>query len=159
MFKENAKIAYGMDRIMDRLRTMRRGEVLTHDEISSLSGIRRDSAQYATIRQKIRKHALKHLRFTIVAVQGVGYKIATAGDQANDAMQRANRSSRQLHRGIREVSAAPEDSLTDHQRRVKHSKIQVFKAGRQLTRRAAKINEVLSKVPESLPRRGSQEAV
>jgi len=152
MFKENPQIAYGIGKIMDQLKGMSRGDVISHAMIASLSGVDFKSSQYGTLRQKIRRQALRRLKYTIVAVPGVGYRIATIDDQVNDAMGRGGRASRQLFRGTKEVDSTPDDQCSDHQRRVKGLRIRAFRSARSSALKSNHTEKILSKIQETRPK-------
>lgn len=155
MFKANPQLATGIKQLLERMATMKRGDLLPHVLIADLSGIPYESERWGTFCAKLRRKVTKELKFVLVPVPTVGYRIAGLNDQINDAYGRGKRASRQLFRGQKEISAAPDDDCSDYQRKIKTARLQLSKAGRSMLRKAEHINAALTKNTEQLPRRKS----
>jgi hypothetical protein len=119
-----------------------RGDVIGWDAIELATGFYRKTDREATLRGIIRKFKLRVLNEREIAlwpVKGVGWKFLTRSEQVvHCARERQKRAGRQVHRGIKEVSAVDGASLSDYHRRLQNIQVQTMRSERARLRKSVR---------------------
>ncbi len=142
-FDENPKLKKAREKLLDLFAGKNRGELVNHEEIEKLIGMKRgESKYYALVRQAGLKHQEAH-GVSVINEPMLGYLMATHQQQLGLLGVRTKRAKRQISRGTNSVDALPDDELSDHQRRLKSASIDSGKNTMDLLRRDAALQAYL----------------
>lgn len=159
-FHENEAMRLALDNITSHIHaTKSRGDTIPHEEIESVSGVmRHNRVEWGWLISRLRKRLLREHGWAFIQTPdliNVGYKLPTETEQVEECgRNRAKRSARQAHKGIREVGAVEPGNLPMHLQRARARRIHQLREARKSARRAARdvADKVLSP-QEAMPKR------
>ena len=117
-FDENKELKRAREKLLEFFSTKNRGELIKHEEIENLIGMKRSDVYYSLVRRVGELHQ-EARGISIISEPMIGYLMATHEQQLGLLGKRTRRAKRQLSKGTNSVYALPDNELSDHQRRVK----------------------------------------
>lgn len=140
------EIAAGVSAVLALFRRRGRGQTVTYAEIEKAGDIDRESKSWGALVKRIKREVRREKGQTLVAVPNVGYRIETVTEQLHDRSIRLQRqATRRITRDITETDALPDAELSDHQRVVKHRKVDQAKTARRSVLYSLRLGHSLSK--------------
>jgi hypothetical protein len=123
-----------------------RGAVVGWPEIESAAAFTRESVHWSSFVRRLKRDLRDNAGLTLCAVKSVGYKIETVDEQLHArSIRRHRRARRQLDADVKELDALPEKELSDHQRNLKHRKIDQTKTTRRTVDYSLRLGHKLAK--------------
>jgi hypothetical protein len=120
----NKKVAEGVEAVLGAMASLNRGDIITHEDIASASGIPYMGEGWGLLITKVKRRFEETRGITLWAVVEVGYKLGTAEEQLNAfPARRARRAIRQLNRGLSHMESIPTEDLSAHQQSIRATKI------------------------------------
>jgi hypothetical protein len=139
-FEEDPEIMVIMERLIREFGDVERGSTLRYKELEPIAGSLQSTRGQYIIRVKLRKWFERERRTTLVAVNGVGYRLETYEEQALDPMERrSGRARRQENRAIKEVSMVPGDMISPKKKMLREEMVHCMKLGRLFLSRVRRI--------------------
>lgn len=124
----------------------KRGDVIPWQTIESISGFSRESPHWTQFNKRFRRDFRKETCIVVWPINGVGLKLLTHLEQLTVPLQkRQARALKQVRRGMKELAALPDAELTDHQRSVKHRKLDQAKTASRAVLYSARLGHQLAK--------------
>lgn len=124
MIDAKDEISKATDAIYELMNSLDRGDVVTHEAIEGILGVRPHQGQWDHVVGKARRRLERERGIATWPEQGVGYKLLTRAEQLELPGWRLKRGIRQVRRGRHSLEALPEKGLTDHQRRFRQLTIE-----------------------------------
>lgn len=151
-FKSKTEITQAVDALIRLFSAKQRGDLVYYADIES-AAVERFTPSYNTIMTKFRKRLLKERQIACRCENGVGVRLLHINEQVQHcALDRQKRIRNQASKGIAEVYAAPDESLSDSMRLLKTKQVQELRRVRTAAREM--VDELDSpEVTEVLPRR------
>jgi hypothetical protein len=114
-FPVNGENAAAREAIYKLFEAKERGEFVSHRDIERAGKLKkfREHNRYFYLMDRVRKQLRVNRGVTLVMDFGLGYRVATVGEQLDEIPRRSKRARRQLARGIADVKALPEMDATD----------------------------------------------
>ena len=130
----------------------KRGDTVPYAALDAVAGFDRDSPHWGSFRRRVGRDLLNTRGILIRPVPNVGWRLLDKDAHVLD-LTRPKKAGRQMTRQIIELSALPDKELSDHQRNVKHRKLDLAKSGRRAVRYTTRVGHMLARprVPD-LPR-------
>jgi hypothetical protein len=154
VFESSEVIDRMVERLWERVGSLRRGDTLLHAVVEDVLGVPPHTGHWPQCMKRLRRRLEHELGIAMWPVVGIGYKLLTVGEQLNMLpRERLRRAARQERRARRSVEAIPADQLTPHQRRAQVAQCHALRAAATELRRQLRIQAVLSRKPEGMPRR------
>ena len=102
-------------KIINRVKTMREGEVLKHEEIEALTGLSRaaNPSRYRSVFTAARGQILRELGIYLVSVRGEGYQYPKGFDQVGSGVTGMRAGLKKVGRSHRIIEAVGNDRLPD----------------------------------------------
>jgi hypothetical protein len=131
----NGKLFFGgmstdteLGKLMDIFSEAVPGTLITHDEIESAIGVRRDSNRYWTVLTRWKRAMFSKCNLEVASRKGEGYVVMTPAER----VQKASDDTRKINNEVRRVhyrfAAIPRSGLSDQDiRRADHSQIALAK--------------------------------
>lgn len=105
-------------RLYDELRpTLKTGDILTYDELSSKSGLDIRSPRGRQQFYRCAQEILVTLSLWVENVPNQGYRVISASEHGTSARKRVSRARRQIRRGVKIAAHVRLEEMTDDQRR------------------------------------------
>jgi hypothetical protein len=154
MFDTNDFITKAVQAVTSLILSRERGAVLAWPDVEGSAGFTRRSSHWSAFVRRLKRDLRDNSGLTLHALPGVGYKIETVDEQLNArAIRRHRRARRQLDADVKELAALPDTLLSDHQRGVKHRKIDQGKTARRAVDYSLRLGHKLAKPSQTgLPR-------
>ena len=106
--------------IADRFRSAVENEVVTHEELTALTGRSTRLSEGQSLVQKAKNDVLKHDRIVMLSVHGVGWKKGTSAEIVTVGPATIRTTRRVSNRGIAKLMCADFTGLSEEEKR-KHS--------------------------------------
>lgn len=154
-FAANEVVNAIVAKVVKRASKLSRGDILHYETIEECAGFKRYECQWTNIVRKIRNEIRKTRGIAMRPVVNIGYKLLTEDEQLTICPRdRCKRAKRQLSRGVAEVSALNEDSLSQHQRILMAGSLQRMRQSRLTITRTTRRNaeELAAHKSDALPR-------
>lgn len=141
------------DTIIERIKGMKAGEMLTHDWLEPVIGAKRNTNRYRTVIQAVKRRALRQLNLALKSVPGVGYIYPTGFEQVGVAAAGFRRGARTIARSCKVAVVVSDERLPDanHRRARDHIVGQISYLD-ALARSHRKTIELTIGKPETAPR-------
>ena len=146
MFDENEHTTSSVAVMVDAVAKLERGDIIHYAAVAKLTGIVRESPNWTAFIRRLRRDLRLTRGVTLTFVTNVGYRIDPVKDQLHTrSIHRQRKALRQMDRDIKELDALPNRELTDHERAVKHRKIDQGKTGKRAVLYSLRLGHKLSK--------------
>lgn len=106
-----------VDKIMDRVRLMKAGDVLSHIELEVVVGEDRKSDRYRSVIGAVKRVLLRELSIDLLSVRGTGYQIPTGFEQVRSGVGRVRSGCRRIARGVKVVAVVDDKRLASQAER------------------------------------------
>lgn len=127
-FARNPFLDRAVSAVLEVLRGMSRGDVLTHETIGAVSGVAYGHRSWGQLIRRVRRDFLAESGVEIWPVDGVGYELSTAAQQVTrNPERRARKARNQLRRSEKAVSSTPPEELTPHQQKLRLARMDAAK--------------------------------
>jgi hypothetical protein len=154
MFESKQEIAEAVDAIYAILDEMDRGDVLEHDKIRKVLRLKPHQGRWDHIVHKALRRLEKEKGIAYWALHNVGYRLLTAAETLDVVpTKRLAKQAFQAKRIRQSTERLPEKGLTQHQRRLRASTIDLARKNQSAVRAERKSLAVLLKPTSSMPRR------
>lgn len=146
MFDPKDRITNAVAAVTECVVARNRGAIVAWKEVEQKAGFRRGETHWSAFVRRLKRDLREKHGLTLCAVKSVGYKIETVDEQLNDrSIRRHRRARRQVDLDVKELAALPNDLLSDHQRTVKHRKIDQGKTARRAVDYSLRLGHQLAK--------------
>ena len=130
--EENKALTIAVEQVIAEAVAIGRGGMLSYPRIAEVCGWDRRHPSWPSLTEKFRRLLLANHQIACETVRGLGFRLMTASDQVVlPAVKRSQRASRQLHRGLKEVSAVDSGSLSVHMQDLRAKQLAGMKQSRQ----------------------------
>lgn len=153
MFESNEDIGNAVETIYKLSETLRRGDVLSHEQIQNVLGVRPHEGQWGQVMNRVRRRLERDRGIATWPVKNVGYELLTAARQLELPVWRLRKGRRQATRARKSVEALPEKGLTLNQRRARLFAIERTREAERSIRREIRSQSEELKPSQTLPRR------
>lgn len=151
MFESKQEISDAVAKCIEHLNGLARGDVVSLDEVETITGIKRYSSSWSTIIKKVYRLVLRDRGIAWWPLDVGSRKLLTNQEQVKVIGEsRHRRMYRQAKRGLREIGAADVSALSVHDRHLRQSQLERLKHEAKQAR--ASVKEVIRKT-ETIPRR------
>lgn len=124
LFEKSETVTNAVNAISAEFVREGRAATVTYERIRELTGLARYSRHWAAFVHRLRNTLRNSHGMTIFAVRNVGFRAETVMQQLHEVpIRRGNRARRQVDRGMKEVKAIPDSSLTPRQRLQREGKL------------------------------------
>ena len=146
MFDANEHTTAGVNLMAAAVAKLKRGDILHYETVAKIAGIVRSSSNWTQFIQRLRRRLQLSRGVTLTAVPNVGYRLDPVTDQLHArSIRRQRKAVRQMDRDVKELDALPDRELSEHQRVVKHRKIDQGKTGRRAVLYSLRLGHKLGK--------------
>jgi hypothetical protein len=126
-FEESEAIRQAVAALLGWAAGLHRGDTLTYTEFEELTGIERYGRHFKAVQHKFRCRVLAERGIAVLAVENVGFKLATVSEQLNELNQtRQRKAYRQCRRARRENAGPRRGELTLLEKRQQHGQDQLL---------------------------------
>lgn len=153
MFDEKPEITEAVDHVYSFMATLRRGDILTHEQVAGLIGGRPHEGSWDHIVGRARKRLEAENGIATWYVYGVGYRLLTRAEQLELPQWRLRKGIRQIRKARKSLTALPEAGLTVNQRRVRAAMLERLAETELANRRELAGQTRLTRPNFVLPRR------
>ena len=149
-FPENPEIRRRINALKDYVKDYDRGDMVTLEEIETLTGLERRCDGWAYHLEKWSREMMRDRGIEIVNVRGEGYILAPVQCQIMDRpQQRFKRAVRQINRGMRSLYRIHNADLSDHQRMIRGKLLTANREAKRSIKTQMKASSVVCAVPET----------
>lgn len=135
----NPVIQDKVDRLMAHLRLLNRGDTITFDKISKITGLHPYVGSWQTVIKKARRQLENERGITLDSVPPGIYELSRLDRQLSNR-KRLNRAARQLHWDQREKNSIPNHELTPHQQVLRAQEVVRVRLAKLSVRRQVRAN-------------------
>jgi len=115
VFSQSERKREQLNKVMDHLITLERGQVILYTDIETLTGIKRDSRSWRSFVATLKRQTLSQLNIELWPEKNQGYKLLTIAEQINmSPKSRLSRARRQLNKASQGLAAAGRDTNDVH---------------------------------------------
>lgn len=146
MFVEKDIIGDAVRRSVKLFAQYHRGEIVGWEEIEETAGFDRFSPHWHAFSKRARRDFREETGIVLWPVTGIGLELLTIKDQLHRrSISRQRRATRQMTRDLIELRAIPDRELSEHDRRLKYSKIDRARQARRSVLYAVRVSHILAR--------------
>lgn len=143
-----------VDALLELFKEYHHGDLVPWFEVEQVIGIDRKEWRAMHAIKRARNELLRGERGFVLRVMDGGLYILTPPEQVQWVAAMRNKKVRsQCNKKLNEVGAAPEDGLTEHQRRLKHHELDRAEEVRTAVLRGDRLAKTLMAPTETIPQR------
>lgn len=105
MFEQRPEYKVMVDAVYAIAVTRKRGEFITHEEVTEVFGVGPNEKFYVHLMNKVRHRLEKHKFISTMSLRDVGYKLCTVEEQLKLGPWRIRRARKQIRRGEASIKA------------------------------------------------------
>lgn len=114
--------------LFEQFGSANKGQIITHDQIEGIVGVRRDSHRYRTITGRFVREMLKSKNLELACQRNEGYRVLTDSERLGKAEKDTGKTHRAMKKIHYRIATIPRGQLTtEESRRADHAQVLVAK--------------------------------
>lgn len=117
MYEASEALAEMVERLIEAVKPLERGDLLGHDTIGEILGVAPHTLHWQACVNKLKRHMEAERGISLWIEHTVGYKLCTIPEQLELGHIYLVRARRRIRRGIKAIAALPQKGLNLHQQK------------------------------------------
>ena len=153
MFLQKRDISKELKALCDATESRERGSLITHEEITQLTGFDRNHSHWGTLIKKWKRHMTQNSGFWPVSVAGVGYRFPLASEQVTkltDSLMK--QAMRKVNSAASCLGSVSDDELDEVQQLYRKATLSNMTSLKDLNKKNQAVQQSWLANPKALPK-------